>query len=80
LESRRERVDFLGQLKNLPGDSQKLVVLLILLLDHLPLLICDHLSLGVGAVLADHHERGQKARFQRNDRREQAERVFSTPG
>src|SRR6185312_9742493 len=50
-------VDLAGQLEDLPGERQQVLVLLVLLLHGLPLLVGEHLALGVGAVLTDHHER-----------------------
>src|SRR6266480_7052580 len=52
----RERVDLLRQVEDLVRDVDQLFVLAVLFFDRLPLLVGDHLTLGVGPVLADHHE------------------------
>jgi hypothetical protein len=56
-----------------------LLVLFVFFLDRLPLLVGDHLTLGVGTVLADHHERREEDRLERHDHREQAVRVLLHP-
>jgi hypothetical protein len=68
-------VDGLGELQDLVGDVQQLLVLLLLLLDCLPLVVGQHLALLVGPVLADHHEGRQEYGFERHDHGEQSERV-----
>jgi hypothetical protein len=50
--------------------------LLILVLHRLPLLVGDHLPLRVGAVLADHHERREEDRLERDDHCQQPERIL----
>ena len=57
------------------GELEEPAVLLILLLDRLPLLVGDDLALGVGAVLADHHEGREEDRLERDDHRQQPEGV-----
>ena len=49
-------VDRLRQLEDLVGEVEQFLVLRVLLLDGLPLLVGQHLTLSVGSVLADHHE------------------------
>jgi hypothetical protein len=65
----------LGQLEDLVGEVEQLEVLRVLLLDQLPLLVGGHLAGRVGSVLADHHERREDDRLQRDDHREQPDRV-----
>jgi len=57
-------VDGLGELQDLVGDVQQLLVLLLLLLDCLPLVVGQHLALLIGPVLADHHEGRQEYGFE----------------
>jgi len=57
-------VDGLGELQDLVGDVQQLLVLLLLLLDCLPLVVGKHLALFIGPVLADHHEGRQEYGFE----------------
>jgi hypothetical protein len=64
-----------GQVEDLLAQLDQLLVLLILLLDHPPLVVGGGLALEVGAVLADHHERRQEDRLQRDDHGQQPERV-----
>jgi hypothetical protein len=72
-------VDGLGELQDLVGDVQQLLVLLLLLLDCLPLVIGQHLALLLGPVLADHREGRQEYGFERHDHGEQSERVGLDP-
>src|SRR5947208_14454650 len=58
----RERTNLLRQRQNLPGEVEQLDVLLVLLLHREPLMVGDHLALGVGAVLGDHHKGRQEDR------------------
>src|SRR5262245_60136143 len=67
------RVDRLRQYQDLVREPEQLLVLLVLLPDRLPLLVRDHLTLGVGSVLADHHERREEDGLERDDHREEAE-------
>jgi hypothetical protein len=45
------------QLEDLVREVEQLHVLFVLFLDRLPLQVGHHLTLRVGPVLADHHER-----------------------
>jgi hypothetical protein len=65
----------LRQLEDLVGQLDQLDVLLIFLLDHLPLEVGCGLPLEVGTILADHHERRQEDRLERNDHRQQSGRI-----
>jgi hypothetical protein len=67
------------QFENLVGQLDQLPVLLVLFLHHLVLLVGGGLSLEVGAVLADHHERRQEDRLERHDHRQQPVRVTLDP-
>src|SRR3954447_2746326 len=68
--------DLFGQLQDLAREVEQLLVLLVFLLDRLPLLVGENLSLGVRPVLADHHERGEEDRLERDDHGQQAEGVL----
>jgi hypothetical protein len=57
-------VDRLRQLEDLIGELEQLLVLRVFLLDDLPLLVRDHLTLRVGSVLADHHEGREEDRLE----------------
>jgi hypothetical protein len=69
-------VDGTRQLEDLVREREQLLVLLILLLHGLPLLIGEHLTLRVRSVLTDHHERREEDRLERDDHRQQPERVM----
>src|SRR6266511_2564345 len=69
------RVDGLGELQDLVGQTQQLLVLLLLLLDRLPLVVGHDLALLVRAVLADQHKRRQEDGLQRDDHRQQPEGI-----
>jgi hypothetical protein len=69
-------VDRLRQVENLPRHVEQLLVLLLLLLDELPLVVGQDLSLRVRAVLADHHERRQEDRLERDGERQRRPRVL----
>src|SRR6266545_4105301 len=62
-----EGVDRLRQLEDLLREIEELLVLQVLLLDGLPLLVGNHLTLSIGAVLADHHECREEDRLERDD-------------
>src|SRR5262249_32423772 len=68
---RGEGMHLLRQVEDLTGELEELLVLVILFLDGLPLLVRDHLALGVGAVLADQEERREEDRLERDDHRQQ---------
>jgi hypothetical protein len=65
----------LRQLEDLVREVEQLDVLLVLFLDRPPLQVGDHLALCIGPVLADHHERREEDRLERNDHRQQPVRV-----
>src|SRR5215207_2371066 len=71
--------DLLSQVEDVAGELQELLVLLVLLLHRPPLLVGNHLPLGVGAVLADHHKGGKEDRLERDDHRQQSERIALDP-
>src|SRR3954451_7705151 len=68
--------DLFGQLQDLAREVEQLLVLLVFLLDRLPLLVGENLSLGVRPVLADHHEGREEDRLERDDHGQQAEGVL----
>src|SRR5262249_12956420 len=61
--------------EDLVREMDQLLVLPILFLHGLPLLVGDHLALGVGSVLADQHEGREEDRLEGDDHRQQAVRV-----
>src|SRR5438876_5493181 len=64
-------MDRLRQLEYLVRKVEQLLVLFVLFLHGLPLLVGDHLTLGVCPVLADHHEGREEDRLERDDHRQQ---------
>jgi hypothetical protein len=58
-----ERVDGLGELQDLGGQGQQLLVLLLFFLDRLPLVVGQNLAFLVGPVLADHDKGRQEDRL-----------------
>jgi hypothetical protein len=51
-------VDGLGQVQDLVGQPEQLLVLLVFFLDGLPLVVGQDLAFLIGPVLADHHKGG----------------------
>src|SRR5439155_7234403 len=56
-------VDLRRQIQDLLREVEQLLVLVVLVLHGLPLLVREDLTLGVDAVLADHHERREEDRL-----------------
>ena len=73
---RLQAVDLLREVVDALRERQQVLVLLVLLLNRFPLVRRQHLALRVGAVLRDHHERRQEDRLERDDHRQQAERIL----
>jgi DNA-binding CsgD family transcriptional regulator len=57
-------VDGLGEVQDLVGQLEQLLVLLLFFLDDLPLVVGQDLAFLIGPVLADHHKGRQKDRLQ----------------
>ena len=64
-------MDGLGELQDLVGQLEQLLVLLLFFLDGLPLVVGQDLAFLVGAVLADHDEGRQEDGLQRHDHGQQ---------
>jgi len=69
----------LGELQDLVGELEQLLVLALLLLDHPPLVVGQDLAFLVGPILADHDKGRQKDRLQRHDHGQQPVGVMLDP-